>query len=307
MLRAAIVDLRPLGLEASSVAPRLPVLEQLLARADVSEGPPDWRGFVAAAWSVGSVGGALPVAATIAAAAGLDTQRGWYVATPVHLVAGLNHVRLHPAGPLALDVPERQALVDAHARDFAGTGTALVMTPWGLLWHGAPGPIPHTRDPDPYTGQDIEPALPAGEGSIALRRDMTELQMWLHEAPFARRAALAPNGLWLWGGSAAAAWAPAARPVVDSTDAFLAALGVLAPSAATGDAVVTYRFGDLGAQGDAFALAEARYFAPLAASVARARHARTELWFGGRVYRLARHHRLRLWRRSLPWWHGEPA
>ncbi len=308
VLRAALVDLRPLGVEAP-VAPRLPTLERLLAQADVRGGPAHWRRFAGQAFGLALQGGQPPVAATIAAAAGLSREETWYVATPVHLVAGLSHVRLHPAGPLALAADVRAALVRAHAQAFAGTGTMLADTPHGLLWHGARGLPADTLDPDPYTGQDIEPALPRGAGAASLRRDMTELQMWLHGEPVAFGATLAPNGLWLWGAAGEAAGVPTRLPLLESADAYLNALASLAPPGTAGvaDAVATYRLGDLGAEGDAFALAEQRYFAGLAAAIGSRRYRRVELWFGGRIYVLARHQALRFWRRSVPWWQGEPA
>lgn len=303
-LRVAVTDLRPLGLTAP-VAPRLPTLERLLACASVRRGPADWREFLA-----GEPGAAtpVPVAATIAAAAGLDPGPSWYLATPVQLVAGLSHVHLHPAGPLPLTEDMARALESAHARDFGDSGTRLVATRFGLLWQGAPGPGAVTQDPDRHTGQDAEPALPSGAGGSAVRRAMNELQMWLHESPLVAGAPVPPNALWLWGASDAPPWRPRTPIRADGDDAFLRALAHLAPpGAGAGRHVRALRVADLGAHGDAFAAAEARYFVPLAEDLRRGRCRRVELWFGGRIHALSRFSGWRYWRTPRPWWHGEEA
>lgn len=304
----ALADLHPLGVDAP-VAPRLPRLERLLARADRVAASGDWRAFLAAAWGVRAAGGSVPVAQTIAAAAGLAPDAGWQLATPLHLVAGLNHVRVHPAGPLTLAPDAAEALARDHARAFAGSGTSLLATRFGLLWKGPEaGPV-ETFDPDPYTGRDVAAALPRGPGAGLLGRAMTELQMWLHGRAVADDARIAPNALWLWGGTPGPALAPLIRPRYARAHAepFLDALEALAPAglAATTDEVACWRVAGLAGGGDAFAVAEERYFGWLEEVVRAGRHARIELWFGGHVYRLGRLQSLRVWRSPRPWWQGQ--
>ncbi len=305
VLKVVVADLQPLGLSAP-VAPRLPTLEKLLAQADVMAIEPNWRAFAAPSWAVNVVA-PLPLAATLAAAAGLEAPGTWYLASALHLVAGLNHVRVHPAGPLTLSLAQQTALVESFERDWGEADMTLLPTPSGLLCKMAVGPVPETFDPDPFTGQDIAGALPRGEGALALQRVMTELQMWLYQAPLTGTDDVAVNALWLWGGSHHPVTRPNALPACESDDAYLNALSTLATNQArvSGDEVITVRVSALGREGNAFELAEERYFQPLQRRILSGRFSQVQLWFGGRVYRLQAWQRLRYWRRPQPWWQGE--
>jgi hypothetical protein len=294
---------------AAPIAPRLPSLERLLARADRGPGPADWRGFAATAFGA-SAERPLPVASILALAAGHAPDPHWYVATPLHLVAGMNHVRVHPAGPLSLSPQERSALARRHASDFAGSGTELVATPGGLLFRAPAGlAAAVTHDPEPYTGRDVAGALPSGPGAAALRGLMAEREMWLHQLAEAEPGLRAPNALWLWGAAVGEVPAFLRRPAASADEPFLAACLALAAGAPADQATElrVYRVAALGSDGDAFAAAEATYFAPLLKAIARGEWRSVELWYAGSVYRLTRARLLRFYRRTRPWWQAETA
>lgn len=302
-LRAVLADLAPLDVEAQ-IAPRLPALERFLARATSRPAPADWRAFAAAAFGVAEPA-ALPVASLLATAAGLPPSPRWYVATPLHLVAGMNHVRVHAAGPVTLDAERAQRLVARHGEEFAGDGTELVATRFGLLFRAPADLAPTvTHDPERSTGRDVAPILPSGAGGRRLRALMAERDMWLHAQAAAGPSALAPNTLWLWGASEAPLPAPSQRPAVAGNEPFLAALSVLLPATAppVRSELRVLRVASLGADGNAFAAADETLFAPLLAAARRGEFERVELWYAGRVYSLGRLGSYRPFRRERPWW-----
>ncbi|MGD9597313.1 MAG: hypothetical protein AB7G76_02955 [Steroidobacteraceae bacterium] len=174
-------------------------------------GSADWRAWLAR--RLGRADLAVRPAATVAAAAlGVPPGAAWF-ATPVALLAAVDHVRMPSAGWLALEADETAVLAADFTRVFEGTGHAL--TPAGsegfLLTGVSTAAITH--DPARVLGGDIAPWLPTGEGAAPLRRIGTEIEMWLHEHPVnrtrVRRGAAPLAGLWLWGGESPAPAAPA--------------------------------------------------------------------------------------------------
>ena len=134
-----------------------------------------------------------------------------WLATPVHMVAGLDTVRVHPAGLLRLAAGEQQILQGDFARVFAGSGWSLHATGRRELLLAGPFPQANaavrSADPALWLGADPRAGLPSGPGSDSLRRFGAELEMWLHEHPVnlarAGRGLLTVSALWLWGGGAA--------------------------------------------------------------------------------------------------------
>ncbi len=183
-------DLYPTRLDQATRAslPRLPALERWLAHADTRTA----RRRLAAVAMAGIGPGARAPPPGVAAVAGaavpdLPTDRPVWLATPVHFVAGLDTVRLHPAGLLELCPMEQQALAVDFARVFTGSGCTLHATGRReLLLSGggsaASGTV-RSHDPAQWLGADPRDGLPAGEGSATLRRLGAELEMWLHEHP----------------------------------------------------------------------------------------------------------------------------
>jgi hypothetical protein len=169
----------------------------------------DWREWLLAAvtpdaadvlrtWAAG------PAAAFASGIAPPGDRGTWCLAQPVHLAAGLDHLRLARLRMLALaedDVRELGATLDAHfgATDFAVAG--IVDGAWLLRFHAAIDCTAHP--PDAAVGQDVHGFMPSGRDGARIRSRGNEIQMLLHDHPVngqRERAGLLPvNGGWLWG------------------------------------------------------------------------------------------------------------
>jgi hypothetical protein len=152
--------------------------------------------------------GAAP--ATVAAAAlalsasqvGQQAAMVW-MATPVHLVAGLTSVHLDRRSILRLSTDDLTALAKEFTRVFHDSGFVLEPLDSGdFLLFGPHMPVAQTSEPARAMGNSIADAV--GAGDPALRRLGAEIEMWLHEHPVndaRRRRGEAPvTGLWVWGG-----------------------------------------------------------------------------------------------------------
>jgi hypothetical protein len=207
------LDPAHLSVEARAGLPRLPSLEQWLARGEVQAVPGDWRRWLQLTLAGRALGGLPPASIAGAAVADVPADRPLWLATPVHFVAGLDTVRVHPAGLLVLTGAEQQALQHDFARDFAGSGCSLHATGRRelllALGSGHESGEVQSDDPASWLGADPREGLPRGPGAGALRRLGAELEMWLHRhsvnAARADRGELGVNALWLWGGGAAVA------------------------------------------------------------------------------------------------------
>ena len=328
-------DLYPARLDRATRAglPRLPALARWLAQGDAEQRSGDWR-----QWLWRELGGRerrpLPAAAIAAAAVpGLGADRPVWFATPVHFVAGLDTVRLHPSGLLELLADEQQALAADFGRVFAGSGHTL--HPAGrreLLLAGgemATASSVRSHDPAQWLGADPGAGLPAGEGAAALRRLGAELEMWLHEHPVnvarAARGLLTVNALWLWGGGAPAPAVVAGDPVGNefvawADDLFVDGLARLQggevrapparwpasmPGGITPQELLVVRA--LGAAPDARSLLalDSDWMAPALAQWQGGAFERATLLAGHSAYTLGRGRLRRLWRRfrrTRPWW-----
>ena len=207
-LTLVIPDLYPArqSLDGQAALPRLPALERWLARGQAQGLEADWRDWLLArhapAWreaGPAAVAAAAHPGAAVAAGAG----QGWWLATPVHFVAGLDTLRLHPSGLLPLPLADQQALAADFARVFAGSGWLLVPSGRRELLLLGPAAAARTTDPARWLGADPAAGLPAGPGAAPLKRLGAELEMWLHEHAVngarAKRGQLVATALWLWG------------------------------------------------------------------------------------------------------------
>jgi hypothetical protein len=306
--------------------PRLGALELLLARAERARLPGGWRAWLAREAAPSDIAALSP--AGIAARAWLEAPSAphtcWF-ATPVHYLAGLSSVHLHPAGLLQLTPDEQHAL----ATDF---NALYADTPWRLHALGArelllrgPPLDASGADPGDWAGRDPSGGAPRGVDANALLRLGSELEMWLHEHPINRqrraRSQLAVTGLWLWGAGpgAGAGTRPrtaAALPALYGADLYAGALWRLAGQTthalpedleaglarAEAHAVVLYPV--LGAEGLTQRLSrlEQRWIAP-ALRALRTRRLRTlRLIAGEHALRLRRLQLARFWRAPAPWW-----
>jgi hypothetical protein len=197
--------------ESQAALPRLPGLERWLAGARRVPLPEGWRSWLLAAHApAGAAPGAVAAFGRGPAGEGHD-----WLATPVHFVAGLDTIRLHPAGLLRLAADEQQQLAADFATVFAGSGWQLTAgRRRELLLRGPRSEQVQAGDPARWLGSDPSAGLPSGPGAAPLRRLGSELEMWLHEHAVNRareaRGELPASGLWLWGGGAPLAQAPAA-------------------------------------------------------------------------------------------------
>lgn len=207
-------DLYPTRLDAATLAalPRLPVLERWLAQGEARAAPGGWRESLWRECGDASQPAVPPASIAGAAVAGVPLDQPLWLATPVHLMAGLDTVRMHPAGLLELDSSEQAALAADFGRVFAGSGQSLHATGRRelLLAGGAANLLGSvvSHDPARWLGTDPRSGFPAGDGAPALRRLGAEMEMWLHDHPVnrarAERGLLQANALWLWGGGAPA-------------------------------------------------------------------------------------------------------
>lgn len=213
-------DLYPVRLSeaASASLPRLPALERWLGRGLADTATGGWRRTLQREWQGGAVGAVAPASIAGAAVAEARPDQPLWFATPVHFVAGLATLRLHPGGLLTLGPDEQRILEADFARVFAGSGWTLHATGRRemLLAGGAAGRV-HSLDPAWSLGADPSAGLPAGEGAAPLRRLGAEVEMWLHEHPVNQvrlsRGLLNANALWIWGGGEPLATMPAASGV----------------------------------------------------------------------------------------------
>jgi hypothetical protein len=334
----------------AAALPRLTALETVLARARREPLMQDWRvwlarreaapelapaALVARAWGLAS--NPVAPASPHAPAAG-----SCWLATPVHLVAGIDRVLLHPAGLLQLPSGEQQQLVEQFAQVFADSPWRLSCGGQRELLLAGPSLAVPGSDPARFLGADPAAGLPQGREAVALRRLGSELELWLHEHPLnrerLRRGELPVTTLWLWGGAAEVAGVPAAHapppqpqprlpPHGYGSDTAVAALmrvlggeslplpaqldSVLQDTQRRGAAVVLYPLHAQGSDGEGLAPAERlerlahleRHWLGPALSALRAASIGTlVLVAADRVYHLGRLERWRVWRARAPWW-----
>lgn len=170
-----------------------------------------WRAWLAT-WT-GHAALADEAPATVAAAASrvtvseADGKMVW-LATPVHLVAGLSSVHLDARGLLQVEPDVRRALAAEFNEVFAESGYRLeALASAGFLMTSPRMAAAGTVDPARVLGASITEALPPAAAAPALRRLGAEIEMWLHEhranQDRVKRGRLPITALWLWGGGAA--------------------------------------------------------------------------------------------------------
>jgi hypothetical protein len=151
--------------------------------------------------------GANATAAALADGAPAEPHDSAWIATPVHLIAGLTSLHLDRRSILRLSQTE----LDGFAQDFNQTfgDTALGLVPLAngdFLLRGPTTLIATTTEPSRALVADLEASLPKGTNAKALKRLGAELEMWLHAHPLnevrRRRGELPVSALWLWGGGA---------------------------------------------------------------------------------------------------------
>ncbi|MEY4761506.1 MAG: hypothetical protein RLZZ200_1362, partial [Pseudomonadota bacterium] len=195
------VDRESLDGTDTATLPRLPAFEAFLRFGTRLPQMTKWQSAVANWAGRPELGDRTP-ASVVAAAASLPEPGAAWLATPVHLVAGLDHVRLHPAGLLRLEPDVAERLAIDFARTFGEDGLALHPVGGGFLLSGLPPLDARTEVPARLLGSNLRQAPPTGPDAHRLRRLATEIEMWLHGLAESGSAmpGRAPNALWLWGG-----------------------------------------------------------------------------------------------------------
>lgn len=300
-----------------------------MAQGSAAPAESGWRGWLLRALlgvepGVGGAGAGWAAGGLLPEAAG----RHYWFATPVHYLAGLDTVHLHPAGVLRLEPESQRALVADFSRDFRGSPWRLHAFGFRDLLLEGPDPGPHvTVEVADVVGGDLHAAQPRGDGVRPLRQLAAEVELWLYEHPLNRareaRRELPLSGLWFWGGSRAEPLpADAARGVrasrvwqLHADDVFSAGVAAAAglsveplPVAAAegrfgaGVATVVVLPAECSGGAEDMARLERDWFQPLLAGLAAGRWSVLTLVQGTRRHALRRVHGWRWWRRTRPWW-----
>lgn len=294
--------------------PPLPALGLWLARARRQPLPHHWHRWLATtvagpALAAGAAGG------VVAASLGLADARHYWLATPVHYVAGLDTLRLHPAGLLRLSDAQQGQLARDFMRVFAGSGWELRAAGGRDLLLAGPAQAGFdTVDPATLLGRD--PAAGWSRATVAapLRGLAAEVEMWLHgHAVNAQREAagqLPAHGLWFWSGGPPSPAAPAAAPgLLWSDDAYTQALWHLlgadtqvvppglegAPD--TQDLTVVLAL-------DQLQPLESQWLSPALQQLRAGQRDALRLIAADCCWTLTRMGLRRFWRRPQPWWVG---
>jgi hypothetical protein len=241
------------------------------------------------------------------------------LAQPVHQIAGMSRVHLHPAGVLQLDEAELMLLSESFNRDLGANGPSLRHVGAGLLLEGewSPSQSDESQEPSRFRGKEL--ASTGAQVPPELRRLGAEAEMWLYEHPLnrarERRGLLAVNALWLWGAGPvtdrASLASTSAVPVAYGDDPFLIGLwtalnGELRPRVSAFEAIpgtaavaVTQAYtGD----SDALLHLESQWFAPLLDAIESRRIPELRLWLGAHRWSIRRRGISRWWRTPAPWW-----
>ncbi|MDE2049970.1 MAG: hypothetical protein KGJ72_03045 [Gammaproteobacteria bacterium] len=216
-MRAIVIVIRDLYLDPELTARpaagqgSAPGMEHLARFGDRAALPEGWRGWTAHWLGLAQYAREAPASVAAAALADALADRAVWIATPVHLTAGLTSLHFDRRSLLRLPDAELEALAASFRATFRGSGFDLHPLAGGeLLLSGARGQAPSsTTEPARMLLTSVAEALPAGEGAAALRRLGAEIEMWLHGHPVnderARRGAPPVASLWVWGGGGAPA------------------------------------------------------------------------------------------------------
>lgn len=290
--------------------------------------PRGWREWLVCHVGRPDLAGLAPacVAAAPHAQGGQGFSASW-IATPVHLSAGLTRVHLDHRGLLRLTPAEQAALAADFRRTFASADLSLLPLPSGdfLLETCGIAPVA-TTEPARCAGGDVAPCLPQGPAAAPLRRLTGEIEMWLHAQALnearVQRGEPPVNALWLWGAAGRrpppAPAAPEEPGPAFGTDAWLAGLwhllgsacrplperleDVLAQEGAQRAVLVTEAGGEVqrvneSSVAQAVARLDARFVSPALRALRRGELASVTLIVNDTRATLRRGSRLRLWRR----------
>jgi hypothetical protein len=218
-VREIVIVIRDLYLEpelaTEASAPGIEFLARFGDRAPLPEG---WRAWTAQWLGVPQYAGAAPASVAAAALEDAPVDGAVWLATPVHLIAGLTSVHFDRRSVLRLPDTELGELAASFRDTFRGSGFDLRPLGGGELLLIGPqfSPMATTIEPARLLLTSVAEAISKGGVAPALRRLSAEIEMWLHGHAVnderARHGDLTVATLWLWGGGAPLAFRPEAAP-----------------------------------------------------------------------------------------------
>ncbi len=292
---------------------RVPLLEQLIARADAWTPVADWRADAFRVIAPRAAGMPAVAAAALCAdrsavhtgAVHTGGESGAWVcaATPVHYTAEMTSVRLGRDGMLSLTAAGAEILASDFNRVWKGSGIRMTASRSAQLFCIFDSALEVvTHDPEEVLGRHIEEFLPAGADGARLKQLISETEMWLHEHEANRaRAQLdlpAINGLWFWGGGAPIAALPAVEGWAAGDDLFFNAFSVPGHE--------TVQSGVIAAScvpaSDQWLAVESRWLRPAIDKLRTRRIGRLQLSAADRCFTVTAAGLRRFWRKRKPWW-----
>jgi hypothetical protein len=185
----------------------LPGLQQVARFGTRTQPPAGWRPWLSR-WLTGAAGGATATVAAAAlpafqqAASSLAMSSVAWLATPMHLIAGMTSVHVDRRSILRLDAADQQTIATDFQRVFHDSGFHLQPLEAGDFLMLGPEMSPADAE-EPARAMGAGMAQQAGT-SPALRKLGAEIEMWLHDHPIndtrRRRGEQPVTTLWLWGG-----------------------------------------------------------------------------------------------------------
>lgn len=185
---------------------------------------------------------AAPAAVAAAASPRAFSAGSVWIATPIHLIAGLTNLHLDYRGLLRLPAQDLASLAQDFTNTFGSEDFSLeVLEPGQFLLHSSRSLSATATEPSRVLAHQLEASLPDGPDAPILKRLGAELEMWLHSHPVneerARRGELPVSTLWPWGGGAALqlpestvphpAGTPPTHPLAFGSDPYLIGLSHL--------------------------------------------------------------------------------
>jgi hypothetical protein len=282
---------------------RVPLLEQLIARADDWVPVADWR--AEAFRVIAPQAASMPAVAAVALCAERGAVRAAWVcaATPVRYEAEMSSVRMPADGILSLTPAAAETLSSDFNRIWKGSGIRMTSARSGQLFCIFDRALEVvTRDPAQVLEQHIEEYLPAGADAPRLKQLISETEMWLfeHEVNGARKELNLPaiNGLWFWGGGEPIASLPNVSGWTAGDDLFFNAFSVPQDERFESGVVA------LGCVpgGDQWHAVESRWLHPAMIALRARRLSRLQISAAERCFTVTARGLRRFWRSRKPWW-----
>jgi hypothetical protein len=316
----AVSDFYPIaGNGGHAASPPLPALSGLLRHGVSREIHADWRAGLAADLGAAALGKEAPASVAAYAVTGIAPDSPVCMATPVHLVAGMTSVHLHPDGLLRLAPREAATLEQGFASEFGTGSQRLHVAGSGLLLESSLAEAAGLPDPARLLGSPLEADRNSSAAGQELRRLGVEVEMWLAgwqgNRERERRGLMPVSALWFWGGglnradqgSAGVQTGAGQWHEAHGDDPWLAgcwqrlAGKSLLPGPTDWDFIATQSALIVVSASSGFAQLESAWFEPALRDLRARKVSVLTLRIGGRSWQVGARPR-RWWRRTRPWW-----